>query len=110
MYYLQEVMREGPVVSTKPVRFTKQVVPLAQNAVVGIAKTALLRGVGGYADWVIVSLHGLKTYLDLPYRRLLDVQYEMPRIGRILGREPFQLPDFTTVLCAHAGVADAALA
>ncbi|MDL0137889.1 IS5/IS1182 family transposase, partial [Halobacterium salinarum] len=82
---------------TKLARFTKQVVTLAQKAVVGNAKPALQRGDGGYADWVIVSIHGLKTYLDLPYRRLLDVLYEMPRIGRILGLEPFELPDFTTV-------------
>lgn len=50
---------------------------LAQKAVVGNAKPALQRGDGGYADWVIVSIHGFKTYLDLPYRRLLDVLYEM---------------------------------
>lgn len=89
--------RVGLVVLTKLARFTKQVVTLAQKAVVGNAKPALQRGDGGYADWVIVSIHGLKTYLDLPYRRLLDVLYEMPRIGRILGLEPFELPDFTTV-------------
>jgi len=84
-------------VHTKIARFTKKVVTLAQKAVVGNAKPALQPGDGGYADWVIVSVHGLKTYLDLPYRRLLDVLFEMPRIGRILGIEPFELPDFTTV-------------
>jgi len=46
---------------------------------------------------VIVSIHGLKTYLDLPYRRLQDVLYDMPRIDRILDLEPFKLPDVTTV-------------
>ena len=85
---------------TKLARFTKQVVTLAQKAVVGNTKPALQRGDGGYADWVIVSIHGLKTYLDLPYRRLLDVLYEMPRIDRIIGLEPTELPDFTTV-CAR---------
>ncbi|GCF14463.1 IS5/IS1182 family transposase [Haloarcula mannanilytica] len=44
-----------------------------------------------------MSIHGLKTYLDLPYRQLLDVLYEMPRIDRILGLDPVELPDFTTV-------------
>jgi hypothetical protein len=29
---------------------------------------------------VIVAIHGLREYLDLPYRRLLDVLSEMPRI------------------------------
>jgi hypothetical protein len=75
------VKRVDPVVHTKIARFTKKVTTLAQKAVVGNAKPALQRGDGSYADWVIVSIHGLKTYLDLPYRQLLDVLYEMPRIG-----------------------------
>jgi len=88
-------------VQTKLAHFTEQVVSLAQKAVVGNANPALQRGDGGYADWVIVSIHGLKTHLDLPYRRLLDVLFEMPRIGRFLDLEPFELPDFSTV-CARA--------
>ena len=81
-------------------RFTKKVVALAQKAVVGNPKPAVQKGFSGYADWVIVSIHGLKTYLDLPYRRLLDVLHEMPRIAEILDLEVSQLPDFTTV-CAR---------
>lgn len=64
---------------------TKQVTKLEQKAVVGKTKASLQHGDGGYADRVIASIHGLKTYLDLPYRRLLDVLYEMPRIARNLG-------------------------
>jgi hypothetical protein len=79
------VKRVGSVVPTKLARFTKQVVTLAQKAVVGNPKPAVQKGFGGYADWLIVSIHGLKTYLDLPYRRLMDVLHEMPRIARILG-------------------------
>jgi len=87
-------------VHTKLARFTKKVVTLAQKAVVGNPKPAVQKSFGGYADWVIVSIHGLKTYLDLPYRRLLDILHEMPRITGILGLEVSQLPDFTTV-CAR---------
>jgi len=94
------VKRVGSIVPTKLARFTNRVVSLVQKAVVGVPKPALQRGNGGYADWVIVSIHGLKTYLDLPYRRLLDVLHEMPRITRILDLEVPQLPDFTTV-CAR---------
>ena len=72
-------------------------VSLAQKAVVGVPKPAFRSGEGGYADWVVVSIHGLKTYLDHPYRRLLDVLYEMPRICRHLGLKPGLLPDYTTV-------------
>ncbi|WP_252700984.1 IS5 family transposase [Natronosalvus vescus] len=92
--------RDGSFVSSKLARFTSRVVSLAQKAVVGTPKPAVQKGNGGYADWVIVSIHGLKTYLNLPYRRLLDVLYEMPRITRTLGLEPVELPDFTTV-CAR---------
>jgi len=104
------VKRVGLGVLTKLARFTKEVVTLAQKAVVGNPRPALRRGLNGYADWVIVSIHGLKTYLDLPYRRLLDVLYEMPRIDRILGLEPSGLPDFTTRLFADAKVENADLA
>jgi len=94
------VKRVRFAVHTKLSRFTNQVVTLAQKAVVGTPKPAIQRGDGGYADWVIVSIHALKTYLDHPYRRLLDVLYEMPRICGILDLEPCTLPDFTTV-CAR---------
>jgi len=87
-------------VNSNLARFTKKVVALSQKAVVGNPKPAVQKGFSGYADWVIVSIHGLKTYLNLPYRRLLDVLHEMPRIVRILGLEVAQLPDFTTV-CAR---------
>ncbi len=88
---------------TKLARFTKKIVTLAQKAVVGNAEPAIRRGEGSYANWVIVSIHGLKTYLDLPYRRLLDVLYEMPRIDRIIGLKPTELPDFQLSVCACRG-------
>jgi IS5 family transposase len=58
------------------------------------------KGDGGYADWVIVVIHGLREYLDLPYRRLLDVLHEMGGIVEKMNLEPSELPDFTTV-CAR---------
>ena len=89
--------RVDSVVSSKLARFTKTVVTLAQKAVVGTPDPAFQPGEKGFSDWVIISIHGLKTYLDHPYRRLLDVLQEMPRIDQILGLEPSELPDFTTV-------------
>jgi hypothetical protein len=70
------VKRVASVVQAKIPRFTKTVVTLAQKAVVGNAKPALRRGDGGYADWVIVSIHSLKTYLGLPYRLFLEILHE----------------------------------
>ena len=85
---------------TKIARFTKQVVSLAKKAVAGAPDPAYQPGDGGYADWVIVAIHGLREYLDHPYRRLMDVLYEMPRIVGIIGLEPAEIPDFSTV-CAR---------
>ena len=68
-----------------------------QKAVTGEPEPAVEKGGGGYADWVIVAIHGLREYLNQPYRRLLDVLQEMPRITAKLGLCVDELPDFTTV-------------
>jgi len=79
-------------VLTKIARLPKRIVSFAQKAVAELpAVTA------GYAYWVIVSIYGLKTYFDLPYRRLLVVLYEIPTISRIVGQKPLELTDFTPV-------------
>ncbi|WP_440009106.1 IS5 family transposase [Halomicrococcus sp. SG-WS-1] len=78
-------------------RFTDRLVTLAKRAVSGDPLPAVKKGDGGYADWVIVVLHGLREYLDLPYRRLLDILHEMNGIVEKLNLEPSELPDFTTV-------------
>ncbi len=44
-------------------------------------------------------IHGLREYLDVPYRRLLDVLHEMHDIVEKLNLAQSELPDFTTV-CA----------
>lgn len=49
-------------------RFTDHLVTLAKRAVPGDPDTAVKKGDGGYADWVIAAIHGLREYLDLPYR------------------------------------------
>jgi len=81
-------------------RFTDRLVTLAKRAVSGDPAPAVKKGDGGYADWVTVVIHGLREYLDLPYRRLLDVLHEMHGIVEKLNLEPSELPDFTTV-CAR---------
>ena len=91
-------MKRGSlVVQTKLARFTEKVVTIAQKAVAGQPKQAFRKGEGGYADWVIVSIHAIREYLDQPYRRLMEILYEMPRITRIIGLLPSTLPDFSTV-------------
>ena len=78
-------------------RFTSKCVGLAKKATVGLASPPLEPGEGGYADWVIVALHGLKEHLGHPYRQLMDVLKEMPRIRRRLGLSLDSIPHFTTV-------------
>lgn len=82
---------------SKLARFTSRCVRLSQNAVDNGDVTPLAEGDGGYADWVIVAIHGLREYLDHPYRRPLDVLTEMHGIVADLGLGVDELPDFTTV-------------
>ena len=84
-------------VPSKLARFTDRCVELSQNSVGSPADEPLKKGEGENADWVIVAIHGLREYFDLPYRRLLDVLSEMPRITGKLGLSVNELPDFTTV-------------
>jgi hypothetical protein len=51
---------------------------------------------GDYSDWVIVAIHGLREYLNLPYRRLLEILRDMPDIVEKLGFPVEELPDITT--------------
>lgn len=87
-------------VPSKLARFTDRCVALSQKAVGSDRDGAVKKREGSYADWVIVALHGLREYLDLPYRRLLDILREMPDIVEKLGLSVEELPDFTTV-CAR---------
>ena len=82
---------------TKLARFTELCVALSQKAVGSDPDPPVKKGERGYADWVIIAIHGLREYLDHPYRRLLDVLREMPDIVEKLGISVEELPDFTTV-------------
>jgi len=75
-------------------------VSVAPKAVVGQPAPAVNKGERGYADWVIVSIHALREYLNQPYPRLMDIPYEMSRICRILQLRPVELPHFSTT-CAR---------
>jgi len=68
-----------------------------QKAVVVDPPSAFEPGGNGYADWIIVALHGLREYLDHSYRRLLDVLQEVPGIAAKIDLAVAKLPDFTTV-------------
>jgi len=94
------VKREESGVQSNISRFTKRLVSVSKKAVVGQPAPSYQEGEGGYADWVIVAIQGLREYLDLPYRRLLDTLSEMPGIVAKLGLNVGELPDYSTV-CAR---------
>jgi len=48
---------------------------------------------------MIVSIHGLKIYFDLPYRWILDILYKVSRTARFLSLKPIDLP--VTIACAR---------
>lgn len=78
-------------------RFTSTCVRLSKKAVSDGHRPAVKKGDGGYADWLIVAMHGLKEHLGHTYRQLLDVLHEMPHIVRKLGLSIPTLPHYTTV-------------
>jgi hypothetical protein len=83
---------------------------LAKRAVSGDPDPAVKKGDGGYADWVIVAIHGLREYLDLPYRRLLDLLHEMHDIVEKLGLDRSELPDFYNRVRTETTTQDGCLA
>ena len=87
-------------VPSKLARFTDRCVALSQKSVRIDQGPPIKKGKGSYAEWVIIAIHGLREYLDLPYRRLLDILREMPDIVEKFGLSVAELPDFTTV-CAR---------
>jgi len=91
------VKREKASVQSSLTRFTSRVVSLAKKATDGASEPPVQKGDGGYADWVIVAIHGLREYLDHSYRLLLDELSEMDDIVEKLGLTVAELPDFTTV-------------
>lgn len=92
--------REGLVVQTNSSRFTNRIVSLAKKAVVGRPAPSYQEGEGGYADWVIVSIQGLREYFGDAYRQLLDRLAGMQDVLVELDLEGDELPDFSTV-CAR---------
>jgi IS5 family transposase len=78
-------------------RFTDRLETPAKRSISGDPSPPVKKGDGGYADWVIVMIHGLREYLDLPYRRLLDILHEMPSIVEKMNLKTSELLDFTNV-------------
>ena len=94
-----EAGKKGSV-QTSISRFTSRVVSLAKKATGDWSEPPVQPGEGGYADWIIVSILGLREFKTAPYRSLLDELSQMEVVAEKLGLEVDELPDFTTI-CAR---------
>jgi IS5 family transposase len=94
------VKREKGSVPTTISRFTSRVVSLAKKATGDRSEPSIQPGEGGYADWVIVSILGLREFKSASYRTLIDELSQMDDVVEKLDIEVNELPDFTTV-CAR---------
>lgn len=56
---------------SKVSRFTSKAVQLSKNAIGDRGEIAALEGVGGFADYAVVSLHCLRVYLEGACHRTL---------------------------------------
>jgi hypothetical protein len=81
-------------------RFTSRVVSLSKKATGDRTEPAVQRGEGGFADWVIATIHALREFKSSSYRALLDELSQMNDVVEKLYLTPGELPDFTTV-CAR---------
>ena len=66
-------------------RFTECCVSIAQRVTGERGESAAPQGGGGFADYVLVSLHCLRIYLDTSYRMTIDLLKEMPQITGEIG-------------------------
>ena len=99
-YY--EVKRDGSSALMNTPASRRKSRPLIKT-IVGNAKTPLQHANSNYADWVIVSIHGLKTDFNLPNRQLLDVLREMPGSIEFLHLETFGTARFYHYLIGDPG-------
>ncbi len=78
-------------------RFIGEVVPVAQSVTGDGDESAAPEGGGGSADYVLVSLHCLRIYLDTSYRMTIDLLKEMPQITGEIGLSAADLPSPSTL-------------
>lgn len=77
-------------------RFTEEIVLLAESYSDDRDEAAAPEG-GSFAEYEIITLHGLRIFLDETYEMLIDRLEVMPPILEIVGLEPDDLPHPSTV-------------
>jgi IS5 family transposase len=78
-------------------RFTEEIVSLARSYSDDADETAAPEGGGSFAEHAMISLHGLRIFLEETYEMIIDRLEVMPPILDVIGLEPDDLPHPSTL-------------
>jgi len=78
-------------------RFTEELVSLAKSYSDDADEAAAPEGGGSFAEYAMITLHGLRILLDESYEMTIDRLEVMPPILDIIGLEPDDLPHPSTL-------------
>ena len=78
-------------------RFTEEMVSLAKSYSDDADETAAPDGGGSFAEYAMISLHGLRIFLEETDEMIIDRLEVMPPIVDVIGLEPDDLPDPSTL-------------
>ena len=78
-------------------RFTEELVSLAKSYSDDADEPAAPEGGGRFADYAIISLHGLRIFLEESYEMIIDRLEVMPPILEVIDLEADDLPHPSTL-------------
>jgi hypothetical protein len=78
-------------------RFTEKLVSLAKSYSVDVDEPAAPEGGGRFAEWAMISLHGLRIFLEKSYVMTLDLLETMTQILDVIGLDADDLPHPSTL-------------
>jgi hypothetical protein len=78
-------------------RLTEDLVSLAKSYSVDADEPAALEGSGRFAEWAMISLHGLRIFLEKSYVMTLDLLETMTQILDVIGLDADDLPHPSTL-------------
>ncbi|AUX09844.1 transposase IS5 family protein [Halalkaliarchaeum desulfuricum] len=82
-------------------RLTEELVSLAKSYSDDAEEAAATFRGGSFAEWAMISLHGLRIFLEKSYVMTIDLLETMSQILEIIGLEPDDLPAPSTFGSSH---------
>jgi IS5 family transposase len=89
--------RDALVYMNVTTRFTEEMVSLAKSYSDDADEEPAPQGGGSFTEYAMISLHGLRIFLDETYKMTIDRLEVMPPILDVIGFEPHELPHYTTL-------------